>query len=133
MTIWYDVLTVLVGIFIVGATAVTAEFDGHSIIVSVLVAMVIMAIMIACGFWYFNYTASGIRALKDQESNLSNGLPREITITAEDGRQIFHYSGKCDIETGNDGYILFEDEQGLRQIIYYGKLDTVMIKELPTK
>ena len=70
--------------------------------------------------------------MKDQQSNLSNGLMREITITAEDGREIFHYVGKCDIET-NGNYILFEDENGLRQMIYWGITDTIIVSELPEK
>lgn len=80
-------------------------------------------------FWYFTSTASGVRSLKDTKSNLSNGLEREITITAEDGREIYHYSGKCDIET-QDKYILFEDENSKRQTIYWGALDTIIIREV---
>ena len=76
--------------------------------------------------------AGGVRAMKDQQSELSNGLMREITITAEDGREIFHYVGKCDIET-NGNYILFEDENGLRQMIYWGITDTIIVSELPEK
>jgi hypothetical protein len=84
------------------------------------------------GFWYYGNTAGGARALKDQKSALSNGLMREIVITAEDGREIFYYKGKCDIET-NENYILFEDEQGYRQMVYWGELDTIVIVELPNE
>lgn len=79
--------------------------------------------------WYYGSTASGMRALKDQESNFNQGLNREITITAEDGREIYHYKGKCDIET-QDRYILFEGEDGLRRTIYWGVTDTIVIEEL---
>lgn len=79
--------------------------------------------------WYYGSTASGARALKDQQSNLNLGLNREITITAEDGREIYHYKGKCDIET-QDQYILFEGEDGLRRTIYWGITDTIIIEEL---
>lgn len=79
--------------------------------------------------WYYGSTASGARALKDQQSNLNQGLNREITITAEDGREIYHYKGKCDIET-QDRYILFEGEDGLRRTIYWGITDTIIIEEL---
>lgn len=79
--------------------------------------------------WYYGSTASGARALKDQQSNLNLGLNREITITAEDGREIYHYKGKCDIET-QDRYILFEGEDGLRRTIYWGITDTIIIEEL---
>ena len=94
---------------------------------------VLLSILIACvGFWWCNNTADGARALKDQRSNFNNGLNREITVLAADGREIFHYKGKCDIESDHtDNYILFEDEDGLRRMIYYGITDTVLIMELP--
>lgn len=82
--------------------------------------------------WYHNNTASGQRSYKDFQSDIDCGLNREITITAEDGREIFHYEGKVDIETkheGNANYILFESEEGLRYIVYYGITDTVLIIE----
>lgn len=82
--------------------------------------------------WYNINTATGQRAYKDFISDLSGGIYREITITAEDGREIFHYEGKVDIETNHDGnanYILFESEEGYRHIIYYGITDTVLIIE----
>ena len=78
--------------------------------------------------WYYGSTASGARALKDQQSNFNLGLNREITITAEDGREIYHYTGKCDIET-QDRYILFEGDDGLRRTIYWGITDTIIIEE----
>ena len=92
---------------------------------------VLLSILIACvGFWWCNNTADGARALKDQQSNFNNGLNREITVLAADGREIFHYKGKCDIETDNPTYILFEDEQGYRHIIYKGIQDTIIVSEL---
>lgn len=80
--------------------------------------------------WYNSSTASGIRAYKDYQSNMSNGIEREITITAEDGREIFHYKGKVDVESDHtDNYIKFESEEGKRYLIYYGITDTIIIKE----
>lgn len=99
---------------------------------AVLVTVILFVIIGGYGFWWCNNTAAGARAMKDQQSNLSNGLNREITVVAEDGREIFHYKGKCDIETDHDdNYILFEGEDGLRRMIYYGITDTVLIMELP--
>ena len=99
-------------------------------IVSIVVSIVLT---IALGFglnWYNTSTASGIRNFKDYQSNLSNGIDREITITAEDGREIFHYEGKVDIESNHtDNYIKFESEEGKRYIIYYGIQDTITIIE----
>ena len=80
--------------------------------------------------WYNKNTASGIRRYKDFQSELTNGIYREITITAEDGREIFKYEGKVDIESNHeDNYIKFESEDGRRYIIYYGIQDTITIIE----
>ena len=80
--------------------------------------------------WYNTSTASGIRGMKDFRSELTNGIEREITITAEDGREIFHYQGKVEVESDHtDNYIKFESEEGKRYLIYYGVQDTIMIIE----
>ena len=102
------------------------------IIVVVVVTVIAVAGLIFGSIWFLNNTASGIRMQKEWTSEIDNGLYREITITAEDGREIFHYEGKVDIETEHDGnanYILFESEEGQRYIIYYGITDTVTIIE----
>ena len=81
-----------------------------TILISSIASVVIIVGMIIGGFWYYGNVADGIRVMKDQESALNNGIEREITITAEDGREIFYYKGKCDIETDNGNYILFEEK-----------------------
>lgn len=92
----------------------------------VLLGVVIMAII----GWYHTNTASGIRDMKDYHSELSNGIEREIIITAEDGREIFRYEGKVDVESNHeDNYIKFESEEGKRYIVYYGIQDTITIIE----
>lgn len=103
--------------------------DATAGIISLLICIIIFIGCVAGFYWYYNSTASGTRALKDQQSNFNKGLNREITITAEDGREIYHYKGKCDIET-QDRYILFEGEDGLRRTIYWGITDTIIIEEL---
>ena len=107
--------------------------EGWKLGLCIALATVMLTVLLGCcAFWWCNNTAAGARAMKDQHSNLSNGLNREITVVAEDGREIFYYKGKCDIETDHDdNYILFEGEDGLRRMIYYGITDTVMIMELP--
>lgn len=100
-------------------------------LVSLLITVMVFGGTVWGGTWYCNNTAAGVRSMKDQESNLNNGLHREIIITAEDGREIFYYEGKCDIETDHSSYILFEDEDGYRHIIYKGVQDTIIINEIP--
>lgn len=101
-------------------------------IISGLVYLFVIVIIMVGLSWYHRNTAEGERSYKDYQSNINKGLNREITITAEDGREIFHYEGKIDVETkheGNANYILFESEEGQRYIIYYGITDTVFIIE----
>lgn len=124
------ILLAMLGVF--GIIAVIVIFATTDLKCGIIALLVFVLVMLACIFefkWYYSSTASGARALKDQESNFNNGLNREITITAEDGREIYHYKGKCDIET-QDRYILFEGEDGLRRTIYWGITDTIIIEEL---
>ena len=132
MTIGFYITAAIVAISGVVLGVMVGSYDyewgkGFGIMV---IGFVIAGLILGGGHWYCNHPAGGARAMKDQQSKLNNGLMREITITAEDGRQIFYYKGKCDVET-NGNYILFEDEQGLRQMIYWGITDTVIVSELP--
>lgn len=128
---WIFIGIILLAGFIVAGCAL-AERESATAIIAILTALVIAGIsMFGLNWWHTN-TASGARSMKDYKSNIENGIEREITITAEDGREIFHYEGKIDIETnheGNANYLLFESEDGRRYIIYYGVQDTVLIIE----
>lgn len=109
------------------AIIVGIETDEREILIGGAVGTLISILLTGFCIWFFGSTAAGARMEKDFKSGL-HGLDREITITSEDGREIYHYSGKCDIET-QDKYILFEDENGKRQTIYWGALDTIIIQE----
>lgn len=132
MTIGFWVTAIIVAVVgvVLGITVGISDYEWGKAFGIIVAGFVIAGLILGAGYWYCNNTAGGARAMKDQQSELHNGLNREITITAEDGRQIFYYKGKCDIET-NGNYILFEDEQGLRQMIYWGITDTIIISELP--
>lgn len=129
MTIGWIIFTIVVGLAGILITGIILSYNTVRGIVSAVITIIIILALIFGGLWYFNNTAEGQRALKDQQSNLSNGIKREIIITAEDGREIYYYCGKCDIET-NEKYILFEDEEGHRQMIYWGITDTIIISEV---
>lgn len=126
----------VISIALIGIGFAIASFcNGESTYIGLGLIIITIGICIAlinyCD-WYNTKTAQGARNLKDYQSNIDGGLEREIIITAEDGREIFHYEGKVDIETnheGNANYILFESEEGKRYIIYYGIMDTVLIIE----
>lgn len=132
MTIGLWVTAIVIGVIglVISIAIGVADYNWGGCIIGILITVIVVGATLGIGHWYYNNTADGARALKDEQSNLNNGLMREIIITAEDGREIFRYKGKCDIET-NVGYILFEGEDGLRRIIYYGALDTIIITELP--
>ena len=97
-------------------------------IVWIIICGLLLIGCIICGIHYFNNSASGSRFLKDVKSEYSDGLDRTIVITAEDGREIYRYKGKIDLEM-HDNYLFFDDENDKRQIIYWGVTDTVIIIE----
>lgn len=106
-----------------------------TIIASLIGLIIIVGLALGLN-WYNTSTASGKRSYKDFKSEINDGIYREITITNDDGKVIYDYTGKCDIEEQNntDGSadvrkLKFENEQGKRVIIYYGITDTVKIIE----
>lgn len=127
---------IFVGVWIVGTIIVSigiyfmTEESVPAAIISALVSIIICAVIMGIIGWYHTSTASGLRDMKDYRSELDNGIEKKITITAEDGREIFHYEGKVDIESDHtDNYIKFESEEGKRYLIYYGVQDTITIIE----
>lgn len=132
MTIGLWVTAIIIGVvgLVISIALGVADCNWGGCIIGILITVIVVGATLGIGHWYYTNTADGARALKDEQSNLNNGLMREIIITAEDGREIFRYKGKCDIETDNANYILFEDESGYRHIIYKGVQDTIIINEL---
>ena len=126
MIVVYGLCILLFFVCIV-AIIVGINTDETEILIIGAVGTLISILLTGFCIWFFNSTAAGARIEKDFKSGL-HGLDREITITSEDGREIYHYRGKCDIET-QDKYILFEYENGKRQTIYWGALDTIIIQE----
>ena len=129
MTVGAIILLIILGVIGIIISIAFLVDDPKLGIIALLVCLLVWVGAFFGFRWYYSSTASGARAIKDQQSNFNQGLNREITITAEDGREIYHYTGKCDIET-QDRYILFEGEDGLRRTIYWGITDTIIIEEL---
>ena len=129
LVVFWIIATVFCTIVIAGVDDFDTEGWLHGLINFIVSGIMLAGICFGIR-WYNTNTASGIRAVKDFKSELSNGIDREITITAEDGREIFHYEGKVDVESNHtDNYIKFESEEGKRYIIYYGIQDTIKIIE----
>lgn len=93
------------------------------------IATIIIALIICGAFiWYRSNSESGQRALKDQQSDLNGGIERTVRVFDINGELIEEYTGKFDIETDKTSYILFDDENGNRHMIYY-TTGTIIIDE----
>ena len=123
------ILTAIVSIIVLIAGIASLsnhKDDGKINIIFGLFILAVSIIMIIVGF----SSNSTQRRLKDIRSDYSNGIHRTIIITAEDGREIYNYTGTVDLEIDADTRkIKFEDENNKRQIIIYGVQDTVTIIE----
>lgn len=78
--------------------------------------------------WYQLNSESGKRAYKDQQSELNGGIERVVQVYDAKGEMIREYSGRFDVETDKDSYILFDDEEGKRHIVYF-TTGTIIIDE----
>lgn len=85
---------------------------------SIIVGLLIIIAAWSIGGWYYTGTEAGKRAVKTQQSNFGGGIERRITVYDVEGDVIAKYEGRFDIEYDDDR-ILFDDEEGLRHIIYY--------------
>lgn len=122
-------IVVFTGLCLTIAVGVNCKSKITTIAVAVI-AVIVTAGCLGAFNWYNTSTASGARHYKDYESNMSNGIEREVVITAEDGREIFRYEGKIDLEMDNEGnYLRFETQDGKRYTIEYGVQDTVIAIE----
>lgn len=96
--------------------AVCAETLAARIATPIICGVICIVLLIGM-LWYYNNTASGQRALVDQESELSNGMERVIRVYTANGDLIAEFEGKIDIEGNDGGYVLF-DYQGKRYTYY---------------
>lgn len=92
--------------------------------------IVALAVFVGGSIFYLN-TETGKRAIKDLQSEMNSGIERTVQVYDVSGELIKEYSGKFDIETGNTNgttYIVFDDENGKRHIVYY-TTGTILIDE----
>ena len=128
------IVTIVFGalILVAGIGALIYGFANNEVGMGVgifIVVFIIGLVLIITPIVYSN-TASGQRAYKDQQSNFNvNQITREVIVYDINGNVITTYTGKFDIETDNEKYILFDDEDGLRHIIYY-TTGTVIVNEV---
>ena len=110
----------------IGAYFIHDDEIGYAV-TSFIIGVIIGAILIVGPIVYSN-TESGKRALKDQNSNFNSGIERVVSVYDVNGKLIEKYEGRFDVETNHDNYILFDDEEGRRHIIFY-KTGTVIVDE----
>ena len=123
---------ILFGILLVIGIIVTIVIysDSYEIsytVISAIVTIIVVALVMVGVGWYNTHTASGARALKDYQSNLSNGIERTLKVIADDGYIIYEREGKFDVEV-HDDYIVF-DENHVRTILYRSLTSTLTIEE----
>lgn len=130
MTVGAWIVFIIVALLIIGSGVFVGATGGEtsSMVIGVLVGVIISGVILGGMLWYYNSTAAGARALKSQESNFNMGIERKVTVYDVEGDVIQEYEGKFDIEYDDDR-ILFDDEKGLRHVIYY-PTGTVIIDEV---
>lgn len=104
-------------VFVCGVAGYTLSFSKKGITAGIITGIIISAAIAGGTYWYYQNTASGKRALIDEQSELNNGLERTITVYTADGKIIAQYKGKIDIEGNNGGHVIFDYEG--RRYIYY--------------
>ena len=97
-------------------------------LITLLVTIIVLGGLLWFGSWYYSNTASGARAVKDQQLDWSQGVERIIQVIESDGSVSYEYRGKVDIEM-HDNYIVF-DENNKRVILYKSYTSTLVITEI---
>ena len=119
MTIGGWIVFALIGGFLIlGAVfgAVVCENIVARITIPILCIIATIGLLIGM-LWYYGNTASGQRAMVDQQSDIGNGLERVIRVYTANGEIIAEFEGKIDIEGNDGGYVLF-DYEGKRYTYY---------------
>lgn len=111
-------ITVILGVI---SLVVYSETDSKGFAITLMIVGTIL--IFGIGLWYFNNTASGVRARTDERAELNNGLDRVVVIYTADGEILKKYEGRIDIEQGQ-GYVKF-DWNGKRYIYYNCYVETI--------
>lgn len=108
----------LAGCLIIGAICGAVLCENIAARITIPIVCVLATIGLLAGMlWYYGNTASGQRAMVDQQSDLGNGLNRTVRVYTANGDVIAEFEGKIDIEGNDGGYVLF-DYQGKRYTYY---------------
>lgn len=120
------IVAAIVGSIVIGVSKSLFEYQDPSTRVlkkiGTIAAIIIVVAIIVGGMMFWLYgTQQGKRAQKDTESNLGDGLKREIVLYTRDGDIIEKYIIIGDVEYKSDPHrLVFEDENGFRHTITPG-------------
>ena len=128
MTVGFWVLFGFLALVGIGITIMCFLADAPVGLIALLVTIIVLGGVLWFGSWYYNNTASGARAVKDQQLDWSQGVERIIQVIESDGSVSYEYHGKVDIEM-HDNYIVF-DENNKRVILYKSYTSTLVITEI---
>ena len=101
--------------------------DTFATVITILLIVIFVLLLMSC--WYLTFTECVRRKAKYFTGHISGGIIRHVRVYDFNGNLIEEYKGAFDIEITNDNYILFDDENNLRHIIYF-TTGTVIIDEL---
>lgn len=120
---------VVVGLIIVVALIWLGTESVSKTVTSAIIALIVSIALFLGMRWYYSSTAPGSRAMKDQQSNLENGLERTITVYNINGEEIWNYTGKMDLTYDGDGSIYFDDAQTGKRTIIYNPTGITIVEE----
>lgn len=128
-SIVFVVVIALLGLLVAGLLIYGAvEEKSMGLAAGAALALALTAAICIWISWYQLNSESGKRAYKDQQSELNGGIERVVQVYDVNGEMIREYSGRFDVETDKDSYILFDDEEGKRHIVYF-TTGTIVIDE----
>lgn len=119
------IILLILTLFVIYITSDIGVIPG---IISLFIGLIIFGGFFCGQLWYYSSTESGKRAIKSQESDFNGGITREVKVYSMDGKILQEYKGKFDVDYDDDR-VIFDDEKGLRHIIYY-PTGTVIINEI---
>lgn len=126
--VWIGLTVVVGALAVVFCFWAAKEENSVGWTVGGIVALLLTLVVCGCIAGWQLGTESGKRAYKDEQSNLTGGIQRTVTVYDINGQVLREYTGRFDIETDKENYFLFDDEEGKRHIIY-NTTGTVLVDE----
>ena len=126
----YGILATVVVLLIIVVALIWMGTESISkTVVSAITALIVSIALFIGMRWYYSSTAGGLRAMKDQQGNLENGLERTIKVYNINGEEIWNYTGKMDLAYDGDGSIYYDDAKTGKRTIIYNPTGITIVEE----